>query len=520
MKKLSTFLLIGVVMLSASCKKFLDINNNPNQAISATPQLILPQALTTTASNLYSYNTYGAQLGGFMANAGGIGGFGSNISYKYSASDYSYLWTKTYNNLQDYQDILNQTDGKAEYSFYNAAARIMKAHGFQLLVDAYNDVPYFDALKGPNNLTPKYTDAKVIYKDLADQLDKAIATINTGQTTSGVLPLGNTDVMFGGDLTKWKQFANTLKLRIIITSSGKVTFSNTDFDPVGFLTTDALINPGYTKDNGKQNPKWDYWAYSYTGGDGNKDWMPTTFAISFYNGTKLSDPGRGAAIYYQFPSTGTNRLGVENSSVPSSPGGSFWYPSSNRDGSTAGNSTGVLKGPEAGMPVITAAESYFLQAEAVVRGILTGDAKSLFEDGISASFRYLYTLPDGTISGDPTGDAASYIADNNTSYLVNFNLATTQDQKIEAIITQKYIALNMVNSDQAWNDYRRTHYPAIISAAGADGTQTFASSVSESTRPDKLPTRILYPTSEGSYNTANMPKGITPFTSLIFWALP
>ena len=125
-----------------------------------------------------------------------------------------------------------------------------------------------------------------------------------------------------------------------------------------------------------------------------------------------------------------------------------------------------------------------------------------------------------SISGDPSADAATYMAANNSgSYLVNFALAATTDQKIEAIITQKYIALNMVNSDEAWNDYRRTHYPTIISTAGADGTQTFASSVSESTRPDKLPTRILYPSSEGQYNPANVPKGISPFSSLIFWAL-
>ena len=103
--------------------------------------------------------------------------------------------------------------------------------------------------------------------------------------------------------------------------------------------------------------------------------------------------------------------------------------------------------------------------------------------------------------------------------LVNFSLAASMEQKIEAIITQKYIALNMVNSDEAWNEYRRTHYPTISNAAGATGTQTFASSVSESTRPDRLPTRILYPTSEGSYNSTNVPKGITPFTSTIFWAL-
>lgn len=509
------------MVFGTSCKKYLDINANPNSATSesATPALLLPAALTATASNLNGFNSYGAQLVGYMANAGGYGGFGSSISYNFSAADFSGRWSTTYDILEDYQTILTKTEGNAAASYYNAVARIMKAHSFQLLVDAYNDVPYTEALKGGDNLTPAYTDAKVIYKDLADQLDKAITTIKTGNSTAGTTPLGTADVMFGGDMTKWIQFANTLKLRIILHASGKVTFSNTNFDAAGFLTTDAMINPGYTRDNGRQNPKWNTWAFSYTGADGNKAWMPNTFVFSFYNGTKLTDPARGAALYYKYPNTGTNRLGVEGTSIQSSPSGSFWYPSTNRTGTSAGSTTGVLKGPGASMPVITAAESYFLQAEAVVRGIITGNAATLFNNGITASFKYLYLLPDGTTSGNPTADAATYMTNNNTSYLVNFALATTTAQQIEAIITQKYIALNMVNSEEAWNEYRRTHYPAIISTAGATGTQTFASSVSESTAPDKLPTRILYPSNEGSLNTANVPRGISPYTSKIFWAL-
>jgi hypothetical protein len=326
--------------------------------------------------------------------------------------------------------------------------------------------------------------------------------------------------MFFGDMTRWKEFANTLKLRIMVRGNGKVSFSNNSFDPAGFLTEDALINPGYVRDNGRQNPKWESWGFGYTGSDANKAWIPNQFVFSFYDGTKLVDSGRAVALYYEYPATGTNRLGIESNSLVSSPSGSFWLPSDERTGILAGNTTGVLKGPEAGFPVITAAESDFIQAEAIVRGILTtGDAETLFNDGIVASYRYLYELPDGSLAGDPDADAAIYMSDNAGSYLVNYALAATDDQKLEAILTQKYIALNFVNSDQSWNDYRRTHYPTINSAPGATGVQTFASSVSESTRPDHLPTRVLYPASEGAYNSTNVPKDISPYTSLIFWAL-
>lgn len=520
MKKAYVLIFMGLAMLGTSCKKYLDINTNPNDATSATPPLILPQALTATANVLNGYNTYGAQLGGFMANAGGYGGFGVAISYNYTSSNYTNLWSSAYDNLEDYQAILDKSADAPEYSYFAGVATIMKALDFQLLVDAYNDIPYTEALKGADNLTPTYTDAKEVYKSLAEELDKAIDLINTGDNTVGVTALGSSDVVFGGDMTKWKQLANTLKLRLMIHGNGKVTFSNTSFSGDGFLTTDALVDPGYVRDNGKQNPKWNTWGFSYTGSSGSKAWMPTTFVMAFYNGTKLSDAGRGAATYYQYPNTPTNKLGYESTGVTSSPEGSFWYPSTNRVGSNSGDATGTLKGPDAGFPIITAAESYFLQAEAIVRGIMSsGDAQAMFENGITASFTYLYTKPDGTVSGTPAADAAAYIVDNNTSYLADFSKATTEDEKIEAIITQKYIALNMVNSDEAWNEYRRTHYPTLVNSPSASGTETFASTVSESTRPDRLPTRVLYPTSEGSYNSTNVPKNISPFSSLIFWAL-
>jgi hypothetical protein len=525
MKKTIAGMLLGMAVLGTSCKKYLDINNNPNNATSATPELILPQALTSTANVVNSYNSYGSQTGMYAANAGGYGGFGESITYNYTTSNTG-LWSITYDNLEDYQAILNQTAGQDIYDYYNAAARVMKAYEFQLLVDAFNDVPYESALQGANNLSPAYSSGKDIYKDLANQLDTAIALFNAGANVPGVTPLGNSDVLFGGNAAKWKQFANTLKLRLIIRGGDKVDFANKTFSSDGFLTSDALVNPGFTRDNGKQNPAWNTWAYGYTGSAANKAWMPSEFIFGFYDGHTLDDSYRGSAIYYLFPVsanqakvTGINRLGVESNSLTSSPTGSFWYSGTDRDGKSNGNQIGILKGPNAGQPLMLAAESYFLQAEASLKGIITGASDAtLFDKGILASFNYTYQLPDKSLSV-PADTLAVWVAkykqDNIGSFLVNYSLATSDARKLQAIITQKFLALNFVNSQEGWNEYRRTHYPAISSGSGFT---TFASSVSESTRPDKLPTRILYPVSESTYNGANVPTGITPFTSLIFWA--
>lgn len=524
MRKHNLIIFMGLLLFFTSCKKYLDINQDPNRAVAsnATAELLLPQALTATAADLNQFNSYGMQLVGYGANAGGFGAFGQAISYNFSSTYFTALWNTTYDNLEDYYAIINKSQGQPTYKYFEAVGRIMLAHNYQLLVDTYNDVPYVEALKGADNLTPAYTDAKAIYKDLAAQLDTAIKLINEGNNTVAVRALGTSDVLFQGDVVKWKKLANSLKLRIILRAGSKVTFNNTTFSADGFLTTDALINPGYVRDNGRQNPKWESWAYTYTGTDATKAWIPNTFVFGFYNGVKLSDPYRGGNVYFQFPQkTAINRLGVENNSVPASVSGNFWYPAVGRDGKSSVDTTGVMKGPGAGFPLMTAAESYFLQAEGVVRNIVpAGNAATLFNSGIRASFNYLYTMADGkTIHGDPGGDATRYLSDNELSPLANFALAAAPEQQIEAIITQKYIALNFVNSQESWNEYRRTHYPKSSGAANADGYATFASSVSESSRPDRLPTRLLYPSSEGAYNSAHMPKGISPFTSLIFWAL-
>ncbi|SFQ50766.1 SusD/RagB family nutrient-binding outer membrane lipoprotein [Parafilimonas terrae] len=522
MKRIINIGVWGMVLVFSltSCKKYLDINKNPNSATTSTPELVLSQALTATANVVNTYNSMGAQLGGYMANAGGYGGFGSSVTYNLGNDDYQNCWNQAYDNLADYQWIINNTEGNEDYDYYNAAAKIMKAYEFQLLVDTYNDVPYTEAFKETENLTPTYDKAQDVYQSIYALLDEAIQLINDGASVGNIQEFSDNDVMFKGNMDNWKRFANTVKLRIALRGqSGGLSFSNS-YDPVGFLTTDAVINPGYQKADGKQNPKWNTWGYTYTGSTANRAWMPTEFIAAFYDGSKLNDY-RGYAIFNNFggSSFGTNQLGYESTSVPSAPAAGSWItPYEEQE-----NNIGVLKGSSMAMPIITLAESDFLQAEAALKGGfgVSGSAQDYFYNGILDSYKYIYRLRDGSydLNGwDPEVDYEAYLSEdlNGDNYLVHYENASSNDQRLEAIITQKYIALNMVNSDQGWNDFRRTGYPKIVNGS-TDGTKTFASLQSVSTRPDKLPSRVLYPTSELSYNNANLPKDISEFNSMIFW---
>lgn len=513
--------IFGLMLLTSvySCKKSLDINENPNEATSATVNTVLPTSIVATAANVNTFNNSirGSQLAGYYANGGGVSGWGSIISYNYVTGDGTALWANTYDLLEDVKYVIDNSEDVATLSEFNAAAKVIKAFNYQMLVDTYNDVPYTEALMGAKILQPKYDKAADIYKSLADLCDEAITKFKAVTTKSPAF--ATSDPLFAGDPVKWAQFAQTLKLKLIIRAGSKVAFTNTTFDGgVGFLTQDAIVQPGYVKQEGKQNPTWNSWAYTFSGAavSAASQYPPTPWIVSFYNGTKLRDAAR-LAVVFKAPVPVVNQLGYQGSDAGRGAAPSSWFKGTN---ASTFDKIGILKGPDAGQPIFLAAESYLLQSEGNLRGLVsTGTALSNFENGVIASFNYLYKDNTGAVTAgkNAAADFATYKTDNANSYLVNFNLAANDAQRLEAIITQKYIAFNMLFGHEAWNEYVRTGYPTIV--PGSDNkTLSFASITSEATTPDKLPTRILYPITEYQFNAANVPGDINKYSTKIFWA--
>jgi hypothetical protein len=530
MKFLNISLIIAVLITATSCKKsYLDVNENPNSATASTPELVLPAALTTTGGLLVTYLDYGNFMVGYQSNAGGYSYTGSTtITYAFTTSSNTGLYTSPFANLKDYQYIIDSSTGVEKYALFNSVARIMKSYTYQKLVDEYGDVPYSEALKGEAAVTPKYDDAATVYQALVTELDAAIAQLQTYSANSTVTQLGTADVVFGGDVTKWIQFANNIKLRILTRArtssiSGFVATEFGTFSAEGFLLDDVIIDPGYSSASAIQNPMWNTYHSSYTGtatGTGISR-IPSPWIMSFYNGVKLTDPKRGALTYKNFGSTPVNQLGNENAATAIS-GYPAWYIGVGT-GASAPEAQGILKSRVMGQIIFPASETYFLLAEAALNGhALSGTAQSNFDAGIAASFNYLEKFGSSnavTGSSTPTADAVAYQAANvtsaSTAYLANYNLAATYAQRLEAIITQKYIALNFVDSYEAWTEFRRTTYPAIVAGSTA-ATSTFASLQSTSTRTDRLTVRSLYPQNEYNLNL-NTPAGLSVFTSKIFW---
>lgn len=503
-----------------ACEKFLDVNENPNSPTTVEPQLILPTGIVRSASLTVSYNTYGGSLVGQIANAGGFSGFGALLTYNFTAGFLS-QWDGAYDNLNDYKYVIDNSEGNDELAYFNGVAKIMSALDFHRIVDQHGDVPYSEGVLGNANTAPAYDDAEAIYQDLINKIDEGLAVINAASFPRNLNAAS--DPMFAGNMERWKQFANTLKLRLLIRLSevsSLSAFVNSKFAALekNFLTDDAIVNPGYVKD--RPNPTWATWGYTTTGNVANSSRVPTFYVYGYYDGNKLVDPVRGSVIYNDFGNssrpTPLNQLGVEANNPPIRANYSPWYTGVRSSAESITDALGVVKGPSQGQPVITAAESYFLQAEAQLRGLIPGDAQTSFESGIKASFRYLYKDVNGNTSRNVDNDLANYKNDNALSYLVNYDLATSDEQRLEAIITQKYIALNMINADESWNDYRRTGYPKTT--AGSGKYTDFASTTSEATmNPDRLPKILVYPQSEYDYNPENV-REINQYTDKLFWA--
>jgi len=487
--------LILMVFLVAffSCRKqLLDINVDPNNptTASASPELVLPAALQNMAAQ-YSNPTADSRFAfaglwlGHISYSGNYAIATENISYAITNNFGAAAFGNIYDNLEDF-DFVEKKGAELGNNFYRAIGILMKAYNFQTLVDLYGNVPYTEALQGTALSKPKYDDAKTIYDDLAKKMDTAIALFKTA--VSGTI---SGDIMFGGNATKWLKFANTVKLRLLLRQTQRpdraayITAEAAKIASGPFLDIDAIVNPGYLNSAGKANPFWG--SNINTSGTYTQDFYRAgQYAISFFQAH--NDPRIGK--YYKTAATpgGTyqgNYFGDQG--IPNSRTSEF--------------GTGILQSFSQGAPIMLAAESYFLQAEAIVRGLLPGGdaaAKAAYQQGVKESFRYL---------GLSAAQATTYYSQAGDKE-VNWDATTTFAEKIALIIRQKWAALAVINELEPFNDYRRLKLPADVPL---------------STSPlstGKMPTRLLYPQREYDVNATNVLAvgTITPTTNI--WWMP
>jgi Starch-binding associating with outer membrane len=505
--KFKLFSLIALAALAGTgCKKtFLDVNTNPNSLPTATPAFVLTNALNTSTSNLINANETGSYWSGQWTQSSSYILSPANFSYQFTNGDFNY-WDGMYDNLQDYEYVINNSEASGQ-KYFTGPAKVMKAYMFQALVDMYGNIPFSDALKGVGSLAPKFDDQKVVYEGLITLLDQAITELKANAFASA---FSGADIIFKGNTTKWVQFANSLKLRILMHQAkitGRNTYITTEVNKIvtegsGFITGSEVGVGGpsfYVATAGKTNPMYDRWAYDANGAVRALARFPRPTKFLFDVLIASNDTFRLKRLAYAKGGEKTSTPGVSTApevisnyvGVPFGVASGFTAPAS----SYIGPSLFVKGDFSKPFVLMTAAEVQFLLAEAKNRFptvTLSGTDKSYYEEGVKQSFRLL--------GGANTATNATTLL---TSGIADADWAASTD-KLKAIAIQKWIALTNFSGLEAWTEYRRTNLPVTPQASTVTGTNR--------------PLRLFYPASEASSNVNVAAQGtIDVFATKIFW---
>jgi hypothetical protein len=510
MKLKFPILLLSVALLAGGCKKtFLDVNTNPNTLPTASPSFVFTNAVNTTATNEVFQNETGSYFAGQWTQSNSYILSAALFNYQFTNTDFNYF-DPIYNNLEDYQYVIENADANKQ-PFLKGPAKVMKAYLFQKLVDLYGDVPFSEALQGVKNLAPKFDDQKAIYESLIPMLDEAIVDLKANPFTGAFIGSDITAAgsLKAGSITKWIKFANSLKLRILLRQSrvpGRETYITNEIkkaaaEGTGFLGAgeDFGVNPGFTASTGKQNPFYERFGYQASGTIQSYARFPRPTAYLFDVLKASNDTFRLKRMAYARNGENPNTPGVsrEVENIANYVGVPFGASSGYTAQASSYIGPAVITRGRFDQPLyfMIAAESQLLLAEAAQRyGAatgLTGTAQSYYEQGVRESFR-LVGVPDAATKATTLLTSGIDLAD-----------FTASTDKLKAIWMQKWLALTNYEGLEAWTEVRRTNFPPI------------PRSVSASTAA-KLPLRLYYPSSESSSNK-NVPAGVDPFSTRIFW---
>lgn len=494
-----SFLILILITSLSACNNYLDVNTDPNNPTADVvgPELTLPAAQNGSYAALAGNQN---RLGLIMSNqwAGDVTNFtsGNEDEYRFNitATFYGSVWNNQYLVTDKLQSVINKNSDENVY--YTAIAKILKVHNMQYIVDLYGDCPYTEAFQRGENYQPVYDSASSVYESMYAELEEAVSLISSA--TDVAINPGSTDVMLGGDMATWTKLANTLKLKLLIRASSSSdaaaqTFVNSKWSGLAsaeFLNSgeNITINPGYSIDAGKQNYFWDTYGFDATGSrtQSNKFFVGSQYFIEYLkaSGDVLpigSYDARLEAFFTTASSSNGNYQGViQGADDPANPdiGLSYIGP-------------GLLVSGEQSGLFFTAAESLFLQSEAVLQGHLTGDAKGLFEAAISNSFN------------DYGLSSTDYLAGISGKSGIAWTNSSSKD--LEAIRRQKWVALHGIDGAENFIESNRAGSPSLPLPLIAS-------------KPHR-PYRLLYPTSELSGNTANVPavSDSQIFSPSIFW---
>jgi hypothetical protein len=413
------------------------------------------------------------------------------------------MWDRYYHNIaRNIEDLLLQTSEDPEDVNMHSITRILRVFMYHRLTDLYGDIPYSEAGKGfTEGITqPKYDEQSFIYADMLNELEEAGAALTPGQPS-----FGTGDLIYQGDVEKWRKFANSLMLRLAMrlvkvdagmaqtwaqkAIAGGTMESNADIALVPH--TDAA---GWHNGNGEVfladgSPRLSEFFV---------DWMVSS-----------DDPRLD--VYGMIPVAGAPAVGMPNGKVEggSDPANGIvndpsWIPCvSEGNPSPCGMAVymvpnPVIQGTDDPMFFMTYAEVELLKAEAAVRNWHTGDAATHYANGVRAAMEYLSLYGANAII--PSTEIDAYLAAN------PFDAANAMQQ-----INEQIWASTLLNEYESYANWRRTGFPNLT-PVDVPGNETNGT----------IPRRLRYRQGEAvanaaNYNAAVAKQGPDLLTTRMWW---
>lgn len=477
MKKI--FLFLSCAAIFASCSdEYFDINRDPDN-LSADGVAFSTELPAGIAGIAGSQGAYYALIGGFWSQmftqSNASNQYKEIDDYSIGTLDYNAGWTSMYDALADIRNIKSRAEAEGNWNYF-LITTVLETHASQIMADFYDQIPYSEA-NNVNFLQPRFDTGEEVYDQMAEALQLALS--KDLSTSQGEVP-GSDDFIFGGNMTNWTAYANTLLLKVYmrqtearpaVAQAGITALLNAGTD---FLNIDAAVtqfedapdrsNPLYETDRRQLNTTTNIRA------------SRTMFSYLDENG----DPRR---LSYYDPGNPLNQGDFNNSAI-------------------APTSIAVVHlEPTTPVYFMSREESLFLQAEAAARYAGGAGAKVAYDAAVQESFSKW------GLNGAPfvaSGGAYEYDG-------------ATLDDQIKDIITQKWLASFPGNGHEAFFEHNRTGYPEISAVPQTDAGYVageFAYSIAGTTGGD-FPKRLVFPENVKSVNQ-NAP-ALVELTVPVWW---
>lgn len=455
MKRINTslYILFAAAMFLSSCKKFDgSLNIDPNRPTKASGTQLIANAEMFLPE--MSSSPFGVHYPQHLSNTS----FTDNSRYTTINFNFYGWYTGPLMNLETvFTSTLDANEGPIVNQI--AVAKILKAFFYWHMTDRWGDIPYSEALKGKDNFTPRYDKQQDIYNSLFTLLDEANAAIVTGNIKN--------DIVYNGDVAKWKKFGNTIRLLMALRLSkvdpvkGAAEFNKALTNGIMTANTDNFAYPHLA-----EQPNENFWYNQFT--RLGRNWYAVSKPVVDYM-KPLDDP---RLPVFANKNTAGNYVGLD-----------YGLPGSTtvviNNFSLLGSTIRMQNSP---VYLVTYAQALFARAEAAKLGWITGGdvtAKTNYDLAIEQSIRQW------------TGAATDVPA-----YLTKPGILYDPINAIKQIATQRWVHL-FLNGYEAWAEWRRTGHPVLVAAPGANG--------------DKIPRREGYPVQERANNTTNYNAAVAAF---------